>query len=109
MVQLVARRQAAFDQSPLNVCKLRSLYRTLLTVDFAAKTEERPGEDRAYTINEWHAYRKSQYGSQAHEAHEIIDQFWLSPAVSTWSFLGDLQCLLSFRYSAYCRSWMSLR
>lgn len=81
-VKLVARRQAAFDQSPLNVCKLRSLYRTLLTVDFAAKTDEKPDPDRAYKTNEWMAYRKSQHGAQAHEAHEIVDQFWLSSGVS---------------------------
>jgi hypothetical protein len=79
--QLVARRLAAFDQSPLNACKLRSLYRTLLTLDFAAKTVERPCENRRYTDAEWHAYRKSQYGTQAESAHEVLDQFWLSSTV----------------------------
>jgi hypothetical protein len=80
--QLVARRLAAFDQSPLNACKLRSLYRTLLTLDFAAKTVERPCQNRRYTDEEWHAYRKSQYGTQAEFAHEVLDQFWLSSTVS---------------------------
>lgn len=80
--QLVARRQAAFDQSPLNMCKLRSLYRTLLTLDFAAKTVERPYQPRKYSEQEWYAYRKSQYGSQAGSAHEVMDQFWLSSTVS---------------------------
>ncbi|KAL7420018.1 hypothetical protein Q5752_004982 [Cryptotrichosporon argae] len=77
---LVARRQAAFDQSPLNVCRLRALYRTLLTIDFASPTNERPDPARAYTEDEWMAYRKSQLGSRA-DAHEIVDLFWLSPTV----------------------------
>jgi hypothetical protein len=83
----VARRQAAFDQSPLNLCKLRSLYRSLLTLDFAAKTDERPSERRGYSTEEWHAYRKSQYGSQAESAHEVLDQFWLSSTVSLLYFV----------------------
>lgn len=78
----MARRQASFDQSPLNVCKLRSLYRTLLTIDFAAKTDERPNPQRSYTEEEWYAYRKLQYGDKSNEAHEVVDIFWLSPIVS---------------------------
>ena len=81
-MQLVARRQASFDQSPLNVCKLRSLYRTLLTIDFAARTEERPNPARNYTEDEWYAYRKLQHGTRENEAHEVMDIYWLSPFVS---------------------------
>lgn len=77
---LVARRTAAFDSSPLNLCKARALYRTLLTIDFAAMTNERPDPKRAYTEDEWNAYRKQQCGARANEAHEVVDQFWLSPA-----------------------------
>ncbi|WWC85972.1 uncharacterized protein L201_000842 [Kwoniella dendrophila CBS 6074] len=75
---LLARRLAAFDSSPLNVCKLRALYRTLLTIDFAAPTQNSPDPTRSYTENEWNAYRKLACGSRASEAHEVIDQFWLS-------------------------------
>lgn len=75
---LLARRSAAFDTSPLNLCKLRALYRTLLTIDFASQTNERPDPKREYTEDEWHAYRKLQCGSRASEAHEVVDQFWLS-------------------------------
>lgn len=78
---LVARRSAAFDTSPLNLCKLRALYRTLLTIDFAAQTNERPDPRRAYTEEEWYAYRKKACGSRSAEAHEVVDQFWLSPTV----------------------------
>lgn len=78
---LVARRAAAFDSSPLNLCKLRALYRTLLTIDFAAMTNERPDPKRAYTEEEWYAYRKKACGARSAEAHEIVDQFWLSPTV----------------------------
>ncbi|OCF73509.1 hypothetical protein I204_05351 [Kwoniella mangroviensis CBS 8886] len=75
---LLARRLAAFDSSPLNVCKLRALYRTLLTIDFAAPTQDSPDPKREYTEEEWNAYRKLACGSRAAEAHEVIDQFWLS-------------------------------
>ncbi|WVW81980.1 hypothetical protein I302_103984 [Kwoniella bestiolae CBS 10118] len=75
---LLARRLAAFDSSPLNVCKLRALYRTLLTIDFAAPTQDSPDPKRDYTEEEWKAYRKLACGSRAAEAHEVIDQFWLS-------------------------------
>jgi hypothetical protein len=77
--QLLARRVAAFDQSPLNVCKLRALYRTLLTIDFAAPTNERPDPKRGYTEDEWFAYRRL---SGAKDGHEVVDQFWLSQSVS---------------------------
>lgn len=60
------------------MCKLRALYRTLLTVDFAAPTNERPDPKRAYTEDEWNAYRKQ---SGHKDAHEVVDQFWLSPSV----------------------------
>ncbi|WRT63867.1 uncharacterized protein IL334_000792 [Kwoniella shivajii] len=76
---LLARRFAAFDSSPLNVCKLRALYRTLLTIDFAAPTTDSPDPKREYTEEEWKAYRKLTCGERASEAHEVIDQFWLSP------------------------------
>ncbi|TXT07488.1 hypothetical protein VHUM_03208 [Vanrija humicola] len=75
---LVARRAAAFDSSPLNLCRLRALYRTLLTIDFAAMTNERADPKRTYTEDEWNAYRKQQCGARAAEAHEVVDQFWLS-------------------------------
>lgn len=75
---LVARRAAAFDSSPLNLCRLRALYRTLLTIDFAAMTNERADPKRTYTEDEWNAYRKQQCGTRAGEAHEVVDQFWLS-------------------------------
>lgn len=58
------------------------MYRSLLTIDFAARTDERPSPQREYTEDEWYAYRKLQYGSKAGEAHEVIDIFWLSPFVS---------------------------
>ena len=72
---------AAFNQSPLNVCKLRALYRSLLTIDFAAPTNERPDPKRAYSEVEWYAYQKNANGGRAPEAHEVVDQFWLSPTV----------------------------
>lgn len=75
---LVARRTAAFDSSPLNLCKLRALYRTLLTIDFASMTNERPDLKREYTEDEWNAYRKLQCGTRSADAHEVVDQFWLS-------------------------------
>lgn len=78
---LVARRSAAFDTSPLNLCKFRALYRTLLTIDFAAMTNERPDPKREYTEDEWYAYRKKACGTRCNEAHEVVDQFWLSPNV----------------------------
>jgi len=94
----------------LNVCKLRSLYRTLLTVDFAAKTDERPDPNRNYKSNDWLAYRKSQQGSQAHEAHEIVDQFWLSSAVSHLSSSNTIRLLADsiLRSAARSASWISL-
>jgi hypothetical protein len=72
---------AAFNSSPLNVCKLRALYRTLLTIDFAPPTNERPDPYRAYTAEEWTAYQRLANGGRAPHAHEVIDQFWWSPAV----------------------------
>ncbi|BEI95319.1 hypothetical protein CcaverHIS631_0102680 [Cutaneotrichosporon cavernicola] len=77
---LVARRAAAFDTSPLNLCKFRALYRTLLTIDFAAMTNERPDPKREYTTDEWYAYRKKS-GPRGTDAHEVVDQFWLSAQV----------------------------
>nr|XP_019014623.1 uncharacterized protein I206_00706 [Kwoniella pini CBS 10737]OCF53404.1 hypothetical protein I206_00706 [Kwoniella pini CBS 10737] len=78
-LSLLARRLAAFDSSPLNICRLRALYRTLLTIDFAAPTQDTPDPKREYTEDEWKAYRKLACGRRAAEAHEVIDQFWLSP------------------------------
>lgn len=77
--QLLARRVAAFDKSPLNYCRLRALYRTLLTADFAAPTNERPDPQRNYTEEEWYAAREAQGGGNA---HEVVDIFWLSNSVS---------------------------
>ncbi|TXT05293.1 uncharacterized protein COLE_06613 [Cutaneotrichosporon oleaginosum] len=77
---LVARRTAAFDTSPLNLCKFRALYRTLLTIDFAAMTNERPDPKREYSADEWYAYRKRS-GAKGADAHEVVDQFWLSSQV----------------------------
>lgn len=77
---LVARRSAAFDTSPLNLCKFRALYRTFLTIDFAAMTNERPDPKREYTSDEWYAYRRK---ASRGEAHEVVDQFWLSSNVSS--------------------------
>ena len=81
--QLLARRLAAFDTSPLNCSKLRSLYRTLLTIDFACPTNERPDPSRAYTADEWTAYQKLANGGTHPEAHEVVDQFWWSANVSS--------------------------
>ncbi|WWD16324.1 hypothetical protein CI109_100750 [Kwoniella shandongensis] len=87
---LLARRLAAFDSSPLNMCKLRALYRTLLTIDFAAQTQDQPDPKRAYTEEEWNAYRKLACGSRAGEAHEVIDQFWLSSNVRALLIMLDV-------------------
>ncbi|RSH94882.1 hypothetical protein EHS25_004688 [Saitozyma podzolica] len=84
---LLARRVAGFDHSPLNVCKLRALYRTLLTVDFAAPTNERPDPKRVYTEDEWNAYRKQ---SGHKDAHEVVDQFWLSPSARSLLVILDV-------------------
>ncbi|WVR03639.1 hypothetical protein IAU60_000633 [Kwoniella sp. DSM 27419] len=87
---LLARRLAAFDSSPLNACKLRALYRTLLTIDFAAPTTDLPNPKRDYTEEEWQAYRKLACGSRAKEAHEVIDLFWLSPNVRSLLTILDV-------------------
>lgn len=76
--QLLARRQYAFDTSPLNLCKMRALYRNLLTIDYAAPTNEKPDPTRQYSDDEWHAYQKLTVGPRAHEAHEVVDIPWLS-------------------------------
>nr|ODO00898.1 hypothetical protein L204_01621 [Cryptococcus depauperatus CBS 7855] len=78
---LLMRRTAIFDYSPLNACRLRALYRTLLTIDFAAPTTDQPDPKREYTPEEWYAYRKLTCGSRAEEAHEVVDQFWMSSTV----------------------------
>lgn len=83
------RRTAHFDWSPLNACRLRALYRTLLTIDFAAQTQDQPDPKRAYTPEEWYAYRRLACGPRSGEAHEVIDQFWLSPAVRTLLLILD--------------------
>lgn len=83
---------AAFDASPLNACRLRALYRTLLTIDFAAPTNERPDPTRAYTDDQWYAYRRQQLGGRAMGGHEVVDIFWLSPAVSSLESLCLLLC-----------------
>ena len=77
----LARRQAAFDQSPLNLCKLRALYRSLLTIDFVPATQERPDPKREYTENEWLAYQKLANNGRAPQAHEVVDIWWLSTNV----------------------------
>ncbi|OCF36246.1 hypothetical protein I316_02119 [Kwoniella heveanensis BCC8398] len=87
---LLARRLAAFDSSPLASCKLRALYRTILTIDFAAPTQDSPDLTREYTEEEWNAYRKLACGSRANEAHEVIDQFWLSENVRSLLTILDL-------------------
>ncbi|KAK8861753.1 hypothetical protein IAR55_002576 [Kwoniella newhampshirensis] len=87
---LLARRLAAFDTSPLNMCKLRALYRTLLTIDFAAQTQDQPDPKRAYTEDEWNTYRKLACGSRADEAHEVVDQFWLSSNVRALLVILDV-------------------
>lgn len=80
--QLLARRIAAFDRSPLNYCKLRALYRTLLTTDFAAPTNERPDSSRQYTEDEWYTYQAARdRDKDTPSAHEVVDIFWLSAAV----------------------------
>ncbi|KAE8538965.1 hypothetical protein D1P53_005334 [Cryptococcus gattii VGV] len=86
---LLMRRTAHFDWSPLNACRLRALYRTLLTIDFAAQTQDHPDSKRAYTAEEWYAYRRLACGPRSGEAHEVIDQFWLSPAVRTLLLILD--------------------
>ncbi|ORY24468.1 hypothetical protein BCR39DRAFT_546724 [Naematelia encephala] len=88
---LVARRIAAFDQSPLNMCKLRALYRTLLTIDFAAATNERPDRSRAYTEHEWVAYQK--FAGHQSDTHEVVDIFWLSSNVRTLLAILDISSL----------------
>ncbi|WVQ93692.1 hypothetical protein IAU59_000768 [Kwoniella sp. CBS 9459] len=87
---LLARRLAAFDSSPLASCKLRALYRTILTIDFAAPTQDSPDRSREYTEEQWNAYRKLACGSRANEAHEVIDQFWLSENVRSLLTILDL-------------------
>ncbi|WVF66068.1 hypothetical protein IAT40_000807 [Kwoniella sp. CBS 6097] len=87
---LLARRLAAFDSSPLATCKLRALYRTILTIDFAAPTQDSPDPRREYTEEQWNAYRKLACGSRANEAHEVIDQFWLSENVRSLLTILDL-------------------
>lgn len=79
--KLVARRTAAFDTSPLNACRHRALYRTLLTIDFASPTNERPDPARTYSEDQWNAYCREQLGWKASQGHEIIDFFWLSTEV----------------------------
>ncbi|WVQ83919.1 hypothetical protein IAT38_006063 [Cryptococcus sp. DSM 104549] len=86
---LLARRLAAFDSSPLNACRLRAHYRTLLTIDFAAQTQDAPDPKRTYTVDEWHAYRRLACGARAEDAHEVIDQFWLSPIVRSLLLILD--------------------
>lgn len=76
--QLLARRQYAFETSPLNLCKLRALYRSLLTIDYAAPTNDQPDPSRLYSADEWYAYRKFVTGPGAREAHEVVDIPWLS-------------------------------
>ncbi|ORX35350.1 hypothetical protein BD324DRAFT_609586 [Kockovaella imperatae] len=77
----LARRLASFDQSPLNLCKLRALYRSLLTIDFVPPTQDRPDPKRAYTEKEWLAYQKLANNGRAPMAHEVVDIWWLSPNV----------------------------
>jgi len=69
------------------VCKLRALYRTLLTIDFAAQTQEKPETKRSYTEEQWRAYQKLAGGKG--DAHEVVDQFWLSKEVR----LARLACV----------------
>ncbi|KAK4686957.1 hypothetical protein P7C73_g3159, partial [Tremellales sp. Uapishka_1] len=87
---LLARRSVAFEQSPLNACKLRALYRTLLTIDFTAPTNEKPDPKRTYTYEEWEAYRRLSNGGKPTEAHEIIDQFWLSDTARSLLTILDI-------------------
>jgi hypothetical protein len=94
-LQLLARRLAAFDQSPLNACKLRALYRTILDINFAQMTNERP-DPMAYTAQEWEAYRRFANEGKAPEAHEVVDLFWLSGTVSR---AGSASLMLSFHPS----------
>nr|XP_018266855.1 uncharacterized protein I303_00835 [Kwoniella dejecticola CBS 10117]OBR89013.1 hypothetical protein I303_00835 [Kwoniella dejecticola CBS 10117] len=89
-LSLLARRLAAFDSSPLNICRLRALYRTLLTIDFAAPTQDSPDLKREYTEDEWKAYRKLACGRRAAEAHEVIDQHWISPMVRKLLMILDV-------------------
>ncbi len=62
------------------------MYRTLLTIDFAAQTQEKPDPNRKYTENTWRAYQKLAGGKG--DAHEVVDQFWLSNSVRPRSRLS---------------------
>ncbi|KIR27327.1 hypothetical protein I307_04136 [Cryptococcus deuterogattii 99/473] len=52
-------------------------------------TQDHPDSKRAYTPEEWYAYRRLACGPRSGEAHEVIDQFWLSPAVRTLLLILD--------------------
>ncbi|ODN75215.1 hypothetical protein L202_06412 [Cryptococcus amylolentus CBS 6039] len=86
---LLMRRTGNFDQSPLNECRLRAHYRTLLTIDFSTATSDRPEPDRQYSLQAWEAYRRLACGPKAGEAHEVLDQWWQSPVVRHLLILLD--------------------
>ncbi|WVQ76655.1 hypothetical protein IAR50_006329 [Cryptococcus sp. DSM 104548] len=86
---LLMRRTGNFDQSPLNACRLRAHYRTLLTIDFSTATSDRPEPGRQYTLQAWEAYRRLACGPKAGEAHEVLDQWWQSPVVRHLLILLD--------------------